>query len=185
MARRGATKSSLKGIVAHEKALTACKGNITRLRLLRHAVSNNGEAAQLVSGSEAYKNCGALAPISAAKKFKLRVLDSNFEDKPSVTTFALLAPLEKREVIGTRNRMIVVFRIDDKPGALFDALSVFKTLGINMKQIHSVFTGQGQYDFYIELDVPKEKVDLANAASMRLQVVTTRMLSFGPFELFD
>ncbi len=81
MAREG---TEIEGIIAHPKALGACKGKIKWPTV---NAASNGEAARLVAESAEHSTYAALGPRSAAEKYGLKVLAEAFEDQEAVTTF--------------------------------------------------------------------------------------------------
>lgn len=179
MARDGAV---IEGIIAHPKALGACKGKI-KLPIME-AISN-GEAARLVAESEEHRNHAALGPCSAAEKYGLKILDEAFEDKEAVTTFFLIAPQDHPIAVGEKNRALIVYKTPHKPGALVDSLIPFKTEGLNLIQIHSVHIGGGVYHFAIEVEVKGNEMDKWQRAVESFESCVEKHFTFGPFEVLS
>ncbi|MEI8061865.1 MAG: prephenate dehydratase domain-containing protein [bacterium] len=169
-------------VIAHPKALEACKGKIELPTL---NASSNGEAARLVAESEEHKSCAALGPRSAAEKYGLKVLDEAFEDKEAITTFFLITPKEHKVAVGKKNRALIVYKTPHKPGALVDSLLPFKTEGLNMIQIHSVHAGNGVYHFAIEVEVGENEMDKWQRAMESFESCVEKHFTFGPFEVLS
>jgi prephenate dehydratase len=170
-------------VLAHPKAVGACKGFIASKQLQLVEVSSNGEGARLVAEDTQYKDQAALGPRSAAEKYGLEVIHDGCEDAPAATTFFLIGPEERNAIVGKHNRVLIVFRLPHRPGSLVNALLPFATL--NMIQIHSVHTGNHSYDFAIELDVTKEELEKFHAAHAKFSTLVDRHLTFGPFEVTE
>lgn len=183
MVRPGVRREDIKGIVAHPKALGACKQRIQMLGLPTEDSVSNGKAAEDVAILEKYESWAALGPESAATKYGLQIIDGAFEDAEAVTTFFLLAPISVPVFQGEKNRVLIVYRLSHTPGSLVDSLIPFKEESLNLIQIHSVHVGDGNYSFAIELDVTTLQVEGFKRAVARFHVHTTNSLVFGPFEV--
>ncbi len=187
MAQKGQTKESLRErnakIVAHPKALGACKDHIAQTGLPTEGVNSNGEAARLVAEDSNYATYAALGPQSAAGKYSLSVLDSTFEDRDAVTTFFLIGPKTHTTVVGEDNRVLIVFELPHTSGSLVKALHPFEEEKLNLIQIHSVHRSNRTYDFAIEIEVKKSKGELEafDRALEKFIKVTQRYICFGPF----
>ncbi|MBM2818018.1 MAG: Prephenate dehydratase, partial [Parcubacteria group bacterium] len=129
--------SSIAKILAHPKALEACKGRIKKIGIPTMGVASNGERARLVAEDDNNADHAALGPKSASEKYRLKVLEEEFEDKKAVTTFFLIAPVRHEKKIGKENRALITFKIPHRPGALIKALQPFDLMDLNLIQIHS------------------------------------------------
>ena len=186
MARPGVTVEDVARIVAHPKALGACKTKIAKLGVPTIDALSNGKAAEDVVNSTGYEKYAALAPATAADKYGLRILDPSFEgDTGAVTTFFLLGPQVKDVVCADTHaedgRMLIVFRTPHTPGALVSSLIPFAEAGLNMIQIHSTHTGNGSYDFAMEIECPSGSSKKVAGALAQFKSVTPKSIAFGPF----
>ena len=185
MVRQNMQESAIDKVVAHPKALGPCKAGLERLNVPIESVSSNGEAARLVAEDPRYANSAALGPASAAKKYGLKVLDEAFEDDEAVTTFFLIGPKGSRVSVGDNNRILIVFKLSHVPGSLVRSLLPFEQNGLNLIQIHSVHTGNHSYDFAIEIEVSKTKLDDLEKAMKSFKKYVKAHLTFGPFEVIS
>ena len=185
MARKGVEEDSLTKIVAHGKALGACRERISSKGMQAEEVGSNGEAARLVAENEEYATNAALGPQSAAEKYGLTILHHAYEDKEAVTTFFLIAPKDRKIVVGKENRILIVFRLPHIPGALVRALLPYDEEKLNLIQIHSVHAGNGVYHFAIELDVNESRLEALERAMEKFKQHVERHLLFGPFEVLS
>ncbi len=149
------------------------------------SADSNGEAARLVAESEEHKNHAALGPRSAAEKYGLEILDKAFEGKEAITTFFLLTPKDHKVVVGKKNRALIVYKTLHKPGALVDSLIPFKTEGLNLIQIHSVYIESGVYHFAIEIEVGENEMDKWQRAMKIFESCVEKHFTFGPFEVLS
>ncbi len=185
MAWPGVSRALLNGVVAHPKALGACKQKLQVLGLSQMGVSSNGEAARLVAEDPAHRMSAALGPASAARRYGLEILETAFEDKEAITTFFLLAPPETAVVIGERNRALIVFEVLHRPGALVRALAPFEREGLNLIQIHSVHAGNTLYHFAIEVSIASHELPTFARAMDSFKREVAGHILFGPFSVLS
>lgn len=153
MARPGVHLSDLKLVLMHEQSLAACRETVRAMHVEVEDSSSNGQAAEDVACNPSFAKAAALGPRIAAEKYGLEVIREGLEDEPAVTTFFLLGPKSHLVHPVEMNRSLLVFRVRHVPGALVSVLGRFAAWGLNLRQIHSVSTGEGQYDFAIEIEV--------------------------------
>ncbi|MDD5165724.1 MAG: prephenate dehydratase domain-containing protein [Candidatus Pacebacteria bacterium] len=185
LVRKGIAREDIERIVAHPKALGACKRGINRLNVPTVDTLSNGKAAEDVALCIGFERCAALAPASAAHKYGLRILEPAFEDAEAVTTFFLLGHQGCSRTIIEDSRVLIVFRTSHVPGALVSSLASFQEFGLNLMQIHSVHTGNGSYDFAIEIECPKDSSGRIQSALRQFKTLTPRSIVFGPFPIQD
>lgn len=183
MVRPNVSESAIAKIVAHPKALGACKERIASMAIPTINASSNGEAARLVAESGEYAGCAALGPKSASEKYGLKVLNDAFEDREAITTFFLIAPIGHRVSVGKENRILIVFKVPHKPGALAKSLQPFERENLNLIQIHSVHAGNHTYNFAIEVEARENELEALSKAMKGFENHVDTHLSFGPFEV--
>lgn len=183
MVRPGVRKGDIKTVVAHAKSLGACKILVQCLTLdgMTNVVESdsNGKAAEDVATKPEFAFAAALGPRVAAEKYGLEVLEEACEDRPAATTFFLLGP--KSHSVNSGSRAVLVFRIKHECGALVDALLPFKEAGLSLRQIHSCYTREGQYDFFIEIECDRHEPDKLSRAMEKASQHMTRHILFGSF----
>jgi chorismate mutase/prephenate dehydratase len=144
------TRKDVRRVVSKPQALSQCRNwlgkHLPDAQLI--GVASTAEAA-LQAAKE--PQTAAIASQQAGVNHSLSVLASNIEDNPdNVTRFA---------VIGTaggprtgKDKTALVFEISHQPGALADAMSIFKRQRLNMTWIESFpMPGQrGRYLFFVE-----------------------------------
>ncbi|OIO31539.1 MAG: hypothetical protein COZ49_03715 [Candidatus Yonathbacteria bacterium CG_4_10_14_3_um_filter_47_65] len=185
MARHGVGLASVSKIMAHPKALGACKKSVATLDVPTLGVTSNGEAARMVAMDDEYAMCAALAPRSAAEEYGLDVLIDRFEDETAITTFLLIAPKAHPVTTADKNRILVIFSVPHKAGSLVRALLAFDMEEMNLVQIHSVHVGNHTYHFAAELEVEHDQMDAMKRAMHEFGSRVERYLSFGPFAVIS
>ncbi len=113
-----------------------------------HPVASTAEAAQTAAAAP---KVAAIASAQAATEYGLDVLAANIEDnKDNVTRFAVIG---REPAAKTGNdKTALMLEISHEPGALADAMAVFKRNRLNMTWIESfpVAGSRGRYLFFIE-----------------------------------
>lgn len=167
------------GVVGHEKALLACRQKLLGMRVETRVVPSNGEAIERVAWKDGYGNWAALGPAESATDYGLTVLESASEDAPATTSFLLLSNREEKPVPKRRNKVIVIFRLGHRPGALAQAIGTLEDF--NMTGIHSSYTGNGTYDFLAELECSHDEIPRCRKALNLFESLTEKSVVLGPF----
>lgn len=151
----------VKRIYTHPQAFGQCDVFLSNYLkgVERHEVSSTSKAAEIVS-KDSTKMSAAISSHVAAKVHHLSVLAQNIEDRDDNTTRFLLLSSKARhpDVLtegssGHGSKTLVSFTIDQRvPGALADALTVFKSYGLNLTSINSRPTKEARWDyvFFVE-----------------------------------
>lgn len=180
MAQSGVMIEDVKKVIAHPKAIGACRDNLRKLGVEIVESSSNGQAAADTSVATD-RGIAALGPLQAAQKYDLNILNDSFEDREASTTFFLLGPQEHEIKLSPSQRSLTVFRVKNVPGAVVDALIPFKDEGINLRLIHTLHFENGVYDCAIEAESNTLTLSAHKRAMLRLREYTERWIQFGPF----
>ncbi|MBN2650878.1 MAG: 3-deoxy-7-phosphoheptulonate synthase [Spirochaetales bacterium] len=127
------------------------------------------------------KNDPSLAAIAgehSAVLWNMKVLKINIENNPRNYTRFVVIQRGVPKVEADTTKASLVFAVDDQPGALLEALNVFKQYDFNMKKLESrpIAGSPWQYMFYADIDIAGKTTtvdgflqDLANkTADLRL-----------------
>lgn len=150
----GASLSNLRQVYSHPQALAQCEFRINQLGLQKIATSDTaGSARDVMEWGDKQK--AAIASKRAAQVYGLEILVENFEDNPSnFTRFLALSmlPLEVDDPEEGDYKTSIVFRLMNKPGSLFKALSVFALRDIDLSKIESrpIPGKPWEYLFYVD-----------------------------------
>jgi chorismate mutase/prephenate dehydratase len=115
-------------------------------------VSSTAVAAQLAAQEP---GAAAVASRQAAVKYGLRILFSDIEDVPhNETRFAVIGHQEPDR--SGADKTALMFKVGHHPGALVEALDVFKSNKLNLTWIESfpakAEAGKGQYMFFVDFE---------------------------------
>lgn len=178
------TNSSLdkiKTVYAHPQALGQC-----RLWISKHlpnaktiSTTSNSAAAELAASHE---DSAAIASQNAADIYKLKVGAIGINDQPgNETRFVALGDLKTHPTGRDKTSMIIV--LNDKPGALHEALGVLAKNSISMTRLESHPYTKGQYGFYIDFIGHIDEAPVTKALNdLRTITRTCQILGSYPIE---
>ncbi|XP_073307754.1 arogenate dehydratase/prephenate dehydratase 1, chloroplastic-like isoform X2 [Primulina huaijiensis] len=134
----GVRKEELKCVLSHPQALDQCEMYLNKLGVTRVSTDDTAGAAQIIA-SEGFRETGAIASSRAAEIYGLNVLSERIQDhSDNITRFLILA--REPTIPGTDRpyKTSIVFTLDEGPGVLFKALTVFALRGIDLSKIESL-----------------------------------------------
>lgn len=143
-------RSDVRLVCSKPQALSQCRNWLAQH--LPHAdtraVASTAEAARLAGDDPA---TAAIASAQAGRGSGLAVIARNIEDQPdNVTRFAIIGR-EPAPRTGA-DKTALMFEVAHEPGALADAMTIFKRKGLNMTWIESfpIPSSGGRYLFFVE-----------------------------------
>lgn len=153
MAKEKYKFSEIKQIYSHPQALAQCREylqkNFKEAEIIE--ISSTALAAKEVSQKE---NVACICNLSCKDEYKLKVLDENIQDNNFNETkfWQLKNHNENKE---DADKMTLIFFTENKPGALYKALSIFEKYNLNLTKIESRPTKKqlGQYYFWIDVEL--------------------------------
>lgn len=166
LALPGAAKSELVTAYSHPQALAQCRGSLAALGLKAVVTLDTAGAAREVAQA-GDPTRGAIASRLAGEIFGLEVAQEGMEDHPHNTTrFIILSREELRAAPGIGPIVTtLVFKVRNKPAALYKALGGFATNGVNMTKLESCMVS-GQFfatQFLADIEGHPDEVSTANA----------------------
>jgi chorismate mutase/prephenate dehydratase len=142
----------IRRVYSKAQAISQCRNwlskNLPHASL--HVVSSTADAARL---AQQEPGAAAVASQQAAARYGLRVLFTDIEDYPgNETRFAVIGH-QKSGKTG-HDKTAIMFRVPHSPGALVDALDVFKQARINLTWIESfpAKTSRPEYIFFADFE---------------------------------
>lgn len=184
-------KDGLHGITdiySHPQGLAQCRlfvsSHLPRAEL--HETPSTSEAARIVSTS-GLATAAAISSELAAQEYHLEVLRNTIQDQlDNQTRFLILQgdnqSIKERPI---DEHVLLSFSIDhERPGALADALHVFKRYDLNLTSINSRPSRQTawHYLFFVELDclgTPEQVASNLQSAFATLTAATTNYKQKG------
>ncbi len=162
------------------QALSQCRGWLARhlpsARIVE--VSSTTTAAQAAAKTP---GVAAIASEQAGREYGLNILESGIADNPNnVTRFAVLG--RERMAKTGDDKTAILFQVNHQPGALADAMTVFKEAGLNLTWIESFPSLEvaNEYLFFIELTGHRDDDSVALAVE-RLSKDAQRLTILGSY----
>ncbi len=134
----GTKLEDIKNVYSHAQGLSQCSSFIKKNNLIENVRADTAGSAKYISVNKNKKEA-AIASKESAKIYNLDVLASNIGDeKENVTRFLIFSKkilqpeLDKNKYITS-----LLFKLKDKPAALYSALSGFAIQGVNLTKLQS------------------------------------------------
>ena len=178
------TRADVTKICSKPQALSQCRGwlakNLPSAELI--ATTSTTAAAERAAKDP---SVAAIASRQAGKQYGLKVLASNVEDnKENITRFAVIGEASADK--SGNDKMALLFQLPHRPGALADAMSIFKRKRLNLTWIESFpLAGQSkEYLFFVELQGHEKDLRVRQAIAA-LQKKTERLEVLGSYAASD
>jgi len=93
LARSGIGLGDIRQVLSHRQAIEQCQHNLSQIGQIGVSVASTAKAAEMVASEDEYKDCAALASVTAAKEYGLVVIARHMADDPkNRTRFYLVGP---------------------------------------------------------------------------------------------
>lgn len=144
------TLKTIREIYSHPQVLGQCRNWVTthlpKVKMLEYLSS--AAAVQMVKKS---KTKAAIGTKLASELYQCPIIEENIQDsRTNKTRFFILA--QESQKPSEQNKTSIVFLCQDKPGALVEALKIFKKYGINLTKIESRPSKRQnwEYSFFVD-----------------------------------
>ena len=134
----GAKIKDIKNVYSHAQGLSQCSNFIKKNNFLENVRADTAGSAKYVS-ENINKNDAAIASKESAKIYNLDIISTNIADeKENFTRFLLMGKQIKQPDL-KKDKYITsfLFKLKDKPAALYSALSGFAIQGVNLTKLQS------------------------------------------------
>ncbi|HHY82225.1 MAG TPA: prephenate dehydratase [Clostridiales bacterium] len=184
IAANGTKQEDIRGIISHPQALAQCRRFLqTHFNGIPvHTASSTAAGAMEVKNSTL--PLAAIANKRAAQVFGLNVLAENIEDHPHNCTRFVVLSRHPSQPTGD-DKTSIVFSVNNEPGSLLRALSIFAQHGINLTRIESrpMRTRLGQYLFYVDFEGHAQDKEAMNALKC-VEAISTYYKYLGSYPRF-
>jgi chorismate mutase/prephenate dehydratase len=136
LAKKGSKPSDIKEIYSHEQAIGQCSRFIEGLEGVKVTmVENTAVAAQKVAQSER-DDVAALSSGNCAELYGLTALGVDVQDNANnFTRFICIS--KNPEIYPGANKISLMLSLPHRPGSLYDTISKFSVLGLNLTKLES------------------------------------------------
>ncbi len=152
VAKRGIKINQLKYVRSHSQAISQCQKLINEYKLEPIIAADTAGSAKYIS-ENSIENEAAIASTLAAKIYNLDVLKNNIEDdKKNVTRFLFMGKKIEHPEYQINKKFITscIFKVKDKPAALYKCLGGFATNDVSLSKLES-FSDQSSFEQYLFL----------------------------------
>lgn len=152
LAPEGVEIGDIKEIFSHEQALNQCSEYLAKLGVKITVCENTAVAAKKVAES-GRKDCAAIGSKDCAELYGLRVLKSGIQNTDNnYTRFICIS--KNLEIYPGANKTSIMMTIPHKPGSLYNIISSFAALGLNMTKLESrpIPGTNFEFMFYFDID---------------------------------
>lgn len=181
IAVRGAKFEEITVVESHPVALAQCEQFFSaHPRLKRIATEDTAGSVRDVVGS-GDRSRGAIAGRRAAEIYGGAILREHLEDNcENYTRFLLLS--ESTVSAADADKLSLVFQLDHRPRALYNALEPFARRNLNLMKIESrpVHGRPWQYRFYLDLQASRRDPEVA-AALRELESLVVELRILGSY----
>jgi prephenate dehydratase len=181
LAPRDAVISGLRQVLSHPVALAQCEGFFRRYSHLEPVpVYDTAGAVERVV-REARLDQGAIASRRAADVYGADVLAEAIEDHPeNYTRFLLITrpgtPAPTAIASSAGHKTSLVFRVANRPGALFECLGHFASRGVDLAKIESRPLRGRPFEYVFYLDLLGDAAEPAITDALAALLKSTAML---------
>ena len=152
LAKPGTVPGDIREIYSHEQALSQCSEYLSGLSGVKiTAVENTAAAAKLVSES-GRTDIAALSSRSCGEHYGLSILESDVQNSDcNYTRFICIS--KNSEIYPGADRISLMMVLPHRPGSLYNVVSKFNSLGINMRKIESRPLPGREFEFMFYFDI--------------------------------
>lgn len=152
LCKHGVKKEDIKEIFSHQQAISQCAGYLSTLKGVKvTVVENTALAAQMVAQSER-RDVAALSSRFCGELYGLNLLEQNVQDQDNnYTRFICIS--KNPEIYPGADRTSLMMTLPHKPGSLYNVLSKFYALGINLRKLESRPLPDREFEFMFYFDL--------------------------------
>ncbi|MDL2287488.1 chorismate mutase [Eubacteriales bacterium OttesenSCG-928-G02] len=166
IANPGVKKSDIKEIISHEQALGQCSEFIKTFGDIKiTSCANTAVAAQYVAES-GRTDIACISSAVCEELYGLKIIESSIENNGNnYTRFIVIS--KDLEIYPGANKFSLIVNISHKPGALYELISKFSAVGVNLTKLESrPIPGKDfEFMFFIEADASVYSAEVINLLS--------------------
>ena len=162
LANPGASLDGIKEIFSHEQAINQCSGFISSLKGVKVTVCPNTATAAKAVADSGRTDAAAICSPNCAELYNLRQIGENIAN--SANNYTRFICISKNiEIYPGASRTSLMARLAHKPGSLYNVISRFAALGINLTKLESrpVAGSDFEFAFYFDVDASIYSRELA------------------------
>ena len=147
----GTSLSNITEIFSHEQALNQCSEFIASIGAKPTVCPNTAAAAKMVAES-GRTDCAAIGSKDCAELYGLKVLRNGIQNTDNnYTRFICIS--KNPEIYPGAKKTSIMLTIPHKPGSLYNIISKFAALGVNMTKLESRPIAGSNFEFMFYFDI--------------------------------
>ena len=153
LAKSGVRLTDVKTVFSHEQALAQCSQFLKDRNYEIQVHENTALAARFVSESPR-NDIAAIASINCSELYGLDILNDDIQNSANnYTRFICIS--KSLEIYPGARKISLVMTVPHRPGSLYQLMTKFSTLGINLTKLESrpIPDRDFEFMFYFDLDV--------------------------------
>lgn len=151
LAPQGVAIEDVKEVFSHEQALNQCSEYLAKMGVKVTVCENTAAAAKMVASS-GRKDCAAIGSKDCAELYGLTVLKTGIQNTDNnYTRFICIS--KNLEIYAGANKTSIMMTIPHKPGSLYNVISSFAALGLNMTKLESRPLPGTNFEFMFYFDI--------------------------------
>lgn len=154
LSNRGASLDGIKEIISHEQAINQCSSFLRSLGDVKITVAPNTAVAARTVKESGRDDIAALSSRFCAELYGLDTLAAAVQDMGNnYTRFICIS--KEPEIYPGADKLTLMLVTPNKPGALYNVLSCFNALGVNMTKLESCPIPERDFEsmFYFDFTV--------------------------------
>ena len=154
LARRGAKLENIREIVSHEQAINQCSSFLRSLGDIKITIAPNTALAAKMVAESGRDDIAALSSRFCAELYGLETLSEAVQDMGNNHT-RFICISKDAEIYPGADKLTLMLVTPNKPGALYNVLSCFNALGVNMTKLESCPIPERDFEsmFYFDFTV--------------------------------
>ncbi len=158
LVKPGVSIENVKEIYSHPQALAQCSEFINGLKDVEVKEWNNtATAAEMISTSNR-NDIAAIADTSCSDIYNLNILHNHVQNRDNnYTRFICIS--KKPEIYPGSDKISVMFTVPHRPGSLYNILSKFSVMGVNLSKLESRPIPEQDFEFVFYADFDADIAD--------------------------
>ena len=152
LAKKGTKLSDIKEIFSHQQAIDQCSEFLKGLKDVKITVCENTAAAAKYVAESDRTDIAAISSKNCAGLYSLSVLSNTVQNNDNnYTRFICIS--KDMEIYPGADKISLMFSISHKPGALYNVVSRFSSLGLNLTKLESRPMPGKDFEFMFYFDL--------------------------------
>lgn len=152
LCKHGVALEGVREIFSHEQAISQCAGFLAGLKDVKVTVVENTALAARMVAQSGRDDVAALSSRFCAEHYGLNLLKTNVQDQDNnYTRFICIS--KKPEIYPGADRTSFMMTVPHRPGSLYNVLSKFYALNINLRKLESRPLPDREFEFMFYFDI--------------------------------